>query len=53
MRKLLIPFLAAFALPTAVNSGIPQSEKPNNNKLVKINDNYFINTEDVKVRKIE
>ena len=48
MKRLLL-LLAVIALPTAVNSGIPQSKKPS--KWVKINDNYSINTEDVKVRK--
>ena len=46
MKRLLLPLLAAIALPTAVNAGIPQSKKPT--KWVKINDNYSISTEDVK-----
>ena len=49
MRKLLITLLAALALPTAVHSGIPQSKNPS--KWVKINKVFFIDTEDVEVKR--
>ena len=49
MKRLLIPLLAALALPTAVNAGIPQSKQPS--KWVRISDNYSIDTEDVKVQR--
>ena len=49
MKRLVIALIAAIALPTGIYAGIPQSKKPT--KWVKINDNYSINTEDVKLRK--
>ena len=49
MKKFLIPFLAAFALPTTVIAGIPESKNPD--KWVRINPNWKIDTEDVEVKK--
>ena len=49
MKKFLIPFLAAFALPTGVIAGIPESKNPD--KWVRINPNWKIDTEDVEVKK--
>ena len=48
MKKFLIHLLAALALPTAVNSGIPESKSPD--KWVRINENWMIDTEDVEVK---
>ena len=48
MKKLLITLVAAFTLPTAVFSGIPQNKNPE--KWVRINENWTIDTEDVEVK---
>ena len=48
MKRFLIPLLAALALPTAVNSGIPESKSPD--KWVRIDENWMIDTEDVEVK---
>ena len=48
MKKLLITLVAAFTLPTAVFSGIPQNKNPD--KWVRINENWTIDTEDVEVK---
>ena len=47
MRKLLIPLLAAIALPTAVNAGIPL-EKDTWVELDSKRGSYQINTADAK-----
>ena len=49
MRKLLIPLLAAIALPTAVNAGIPQDK--NVNKWMRVEQTLMVDTEDVEVKK--
>ena len=44
MKRLLLPLLAALALPVVVNAGIPQSQFPD--KWVRINKNWKIDTKD-------
>ena len=46
-RRFLITLLAALALPSALNAGIPQSQSPN--KWARINKNWKIDTKDVEV----
>ena len=48
MKRFLLPLLAALALPTAVNAGIPQSQSPD--KWLRIHKNWKIDTEDVEVK---
>jgi len=47
-KRLLITLLAALALPSVVNAGIPQSQSPN--KWVRINKNWKIDTKDVEIK---
>ena len=49
MKRFLLPLIAALALPTAVNAGIPENK--NSTKWVKISKTFKINTEDVEVKK--
>ena len=48
MKPLLLPLLAALALPNVVNAGIPESQSPN--KWVRINKNWTIDTNDVEIK---
>ncbi len=47
MKHLLLPLLAAFALPTF--AGIPESK--NIGKWMKVDQNWMIDTEDVDIKK--
>ena len=47
MRRLLLPLLLLLSLPNAVNAGIPASKTE---KWIKINKNWSIDTEDVRVK---
>ncbi len=49
MKKFLIPLLAAIALPTSVEAGIPQRVNPD--KWIRISEAFMVDTEDVEVKK--
>jgi len=48
-KRFLITLLAAIALPTAINAGIPQSK--NVNKWMRVEPTLMVDTEDVEVKK--